>query len=368
MVLKIEQDASRFREIVRGRIRKDLRRYITSGELIGRQGKHLISIPVPQVRLPHFEFGQQSAGGTGQGEGEVGQAMGPGEGEPGSGPGAGNMPGEHVLEVDVTIEELAKILGEELELPNIKPRGRKNVKTLSDKYLGVSRTGPESLRYFKRTYRQALKRQIASGTYDPDRPLVVPIKDDKRYRTWKQVYAPQNNAVILYIMDVSGSMGDEQKEIVRIESFWIDTWLRYQYKGIESRFIVHDAAAKEVDRETFFRIRESGGTAISSAYKLSVKILEEEYPVDEWNTYIFHFSDGDNWSVDDTQECIRLLKENLLGRVNLFCYGQVDSPYGSGQFLRDIGREVEAENLVTSHIENKDAIYESIKEFLGKGR
>ena len=69
-------------------------------------------------------------------------------------------------------------------------------------------------------------------------------------------------------MDVSGSMGDEQKEIVRIETFWLDTWLRHQYKGLECRYIIHDAVAREVDRETFFHTRESGGTMISSAYKL----------------------------------------------------------------------------------------------------
>ena len=73
-------------------------------------------------------------------------------------------------------------------------------------------------------------------------------------------------------------MGDEQKEIVRIESFWIDAWLRSQYKGLESRYIIHDAVAKEVDRDTFFRTRESGGTMISSAYKLCAKMIEDDFP------------------------------------------------------------------------------------------
>jgi hypothetical protein len=68
------------------------------------------------------------------------------------------------------------------------------------------------------------------------------------------------------MMDVSGSMGDEQKEIVRIEAFWIDTWLKSQYKKVETRYIVHDAAAREVDAHTFYHLRESGGTKISSAY------------------------------------------------------------------------------------------------------
>ena len=98
--------------------------------------------------------------------------------------------------------------------------------------------------------------------------MIVPVREDRRYRSWRTTPMPQSNAVMIFIMDVSGSMGDEQKEIVRIESFWIDTWLRSQYKGLESRYIIHDAVAKEVDRDTFFHTRESGGTMISSAYKL----------------------------------------------------------------------------------------------------
>ena len=78
------------------------------------------------------------------------------------------------------------------------------------------------------------------GNYDPQKPVVVPTREDKRYRSWRTTPMPQSNAVMIFIMDVSGSMGDEQKEIVRIASFWIDTWLRSQYKGLESRFIIHD--------------------------------------------------------------------------------------------------------------------------------
>jgi uncharacterized sporulation protein YeaH/YhbH (DUF444 family) len=168
---------------------------------------------------------------------------------------------------------------------------------------------------------------------------------------------------------VSGSMGDEQKEIVRIESFWIDTWLRSQYKGIESRYIIHDAVAREVDRDTFFHTRESGGTMISSAYKLCCDIIDNEYPVDQWNIYPFHFSDGDNWSVDDTLLCVQLLKERLIPKANVFCYGQVESPYGSGQFIKDLREHFgDSDELIVSEIKNKEAIINSIRDFLGKGR
>ena len=79
-------------------------------------------------------------------------------------------------------------------------------------------------------------------------------------------------------MDVSGSMGEEQKEIVRIESFWINAWLKSQYEGIETRYIIHDASAKEVDEHTFFHTRESGGTMISSAYKLATQMMKQITP------------------------------------------------------------------------------------------
>jgi len=369
MIRRIERDRSRFRDIVRGKIKQDLRKYISQGELIGRKGKDKVSIPLPQINVPRFRFGSKDKGGVGQGQGDVGDSL--GKGDPNAdGPGkAGDQAGDHALEVELSLEELAQIMGEELQLPRIEPKGKQRIISQKDKYVGIRRTGPESLRHFKRTFHQALKRQIASGTYDKARPFIVPVREDRRYRSWRTQPLPQSNAVMIFIMDVSGSMGDEQKEIVRIESFWIDTWLRANYKGLECRYIIHDAVAREVDRETFFHTRESGGTMISSAYKLCMKMIEDDYPSAEWNIYPFHFSDGDNWSMDDTLTCVELLKQKLLPQVNMFGYGQVESPYGSGQFIKDL-RELfsKEDRLITSEIRDKDAIVNSIKEFLGKGK
>jgi uncharacterized protein len=369
MSLKIDQDHSRFRAIVRGKIRQNLRRYISQGELIGRKGKDLVSIPLPQIDIPRFVYGDRQRGGVGQGDGEVGDGVGQGEeAEDGQGK-AGQDAGEHVLEVDVTLDELADILGEELELPAIENKGKNRIVSAKDRFTGIRRVGPESLRHFKRTYKEALRRSVASGAYDPSNPIVVPQKEDRRFRSWKEDVEPVANAVILYMMDVSGSMGEEQKEIVRIESFWIDAWLRRQYQGLESRYIIHDAVAREVDRDTFFRTRESGGTMISSAYKLASQLIDQHYPSSEWNIYPFHFSDGDNWSMDDTLLCIEILKQEMLPRVNMFAYGQVESPYGSGQFVKDLREHFsEDERVVTSEIRDRDAIVGSIKDFLGKGK
>jgi uncharacterized protein len=369
MALRIKQDHSRFRQIVRGKIKQNLKKYISQGEMLGKQGKDTITIPVPQIDLPRFIYGHKETGGVGRGDGEVGDVLQPGNIDQGDGKQAGSDPGDHTLDVEVTFDELAEMMGEALELPRILPKGADQITSQHYKFTGVHRTGPESLRHFKRTFKQALRRQLSMGQYDHKNPIIVPTREDRRYRSWRIKDEPEFNAVIIYMMDVSGSMGDEQKEIVRIESFWLDTWLKHHYKGLVTRYIIHDAQAKEVDRDTFFHTRESGGTMISSAYKLCADTIDAEYPSSSWNIYPFHFSDGDNWSADDTRLCMDIIKNRLVPKVNVFCYGQVESPYGSGQFIKDIKEGFgNDEHVLTSEIPNKEAVYKSIKDFLGKGK
>lgn len=366
MVSRIDQDYQRFRQIVKGKIREDLRKFISRGELLGKEGKRLISIPVHGIDTPRFRYGPNDNGGVGSGEGKPGDQVDT-SGE-GVGPG-GTEPGRHIMEVDISLEELADILGEELELPRIQPKGKKNISSMRDRYTGISVVGPESLRHFKRTFREAIKRQIISGTYDPTDPRVVPIRNDKRYRSWKTVLLPESNALIIYMMDVSGSMGPEQKELVRLEAFWIDTWLRRNYKGIESRYIVHDVNAHEVDRETFFHVREDGGTRISSAFGKASELIHTRYDPLQWNLYLFHFSDGDNSSDQDSRECIRILNEDLLEHCNMFGYCQVASAYGSGNFYKVIDDNLaEHEKVIATKVNNKDEILDSIRSFFKAGK
>ncbi len=364
--MSIREDQSRFKDIVKGKVKENFRRFVSHGEMIGKRENEFVKIPLPQIDIPNFRYGPKQQGGVGQGQGEPGQEA----GEPGDGQGqAGNNPGEHLLEVELSLDELADLLGEQLELPRILPKGSKNIDSVKNRFSGLAPVGPEGLRNFKQSYKKALKRYITSGTYDPKEPVIIPIRPDFRYKSFKKVVQPQTRAVVIYMMDVSGSMGDEQKEIVRLESFWINTWLKRHYKGLETRFIIHDAAAKEVDEDTFFRTSESGGTLISSAYKLAQQMIETDYPTNDWNIYPLHFSDGDNWSGEDTRLCVRLLKEFFLPNVNVFSYGQVESKYGSGQFLKDLQKEFPGDDRLTlSQVESKDKILDSIKDFLGKGK
>lgn len=365
--MAIKEDHNRFREIVRGRIKQHFKKYVTQGEMIGKRENDYVRIPVPSIDLPRFKYGRKQGGGVGQGEGEPGDQVGKGSPQPGKGE-AGDQEGEHQLEAEVSLEELADILGEELELPRIEPKGTK-IETTKSKYTGMAPVGPDSLRHFKSSYKRALRRYLSSGTYDPEKPTIVPIRSDFRYRAFKPINQPQANAVVIYMMDVSGSMGDEQKEIVRLESFWINTWLKKHYKGLETRFIIHDASAREVDEETFFKTSESGGTLISSAYKVCHEIIQKDYPPNQWNIYPFHFSDGDNWSSEDTKLCMQILENDILPVVNMFGYGQVESKYGSGQFIKDLESDFDQdERIVLSKIESREKILDSIKDFLGKGR
>lgn len=364
---RIARDRDRFRDIVRGKLREDLRQYLCNSDWVGRQGGKVITIPVPQIELPRLRFGageEPQAGGSGSG----------GEGEPGGsgqeqGPaGAGDQAGQHALEVEVEIEELANLLGSELGLPRIEPRGDRQLMVEGGRYTGVRSQGPGSLRIFRRTFQQAMKRTIAAGEWDPEVSKVVPIPADGRFRAERSHPKPQSSAVLIHMMDVSGSMGREQKDMVRLQAFWLDTWLRSQYENLEVVYMVHDAEAKLVDHDTFFHLRESGGTKISSAYGMCRDLIRDQYPPTDWNIYPFHYSDGDNWSARDTKECLRLLEEEILPHVNQFAYSQVKSVYGSGQFKGDLDRAFAgAEHLVSVDVENRHGVPAALREFLHRG-
>src|SRR2546426_3152129 len=172
MILRIDKDHQRFRQIVKGRIREDLRKFLTKGELIGKEGKHLISIPVRGVDLPHFRYGDNSQG-VGAGDGKEGDVV--GKGQPGQGRSSqgGTEQGQHIMEVDLPLDELAEILAEELKLPRIEPKGKHRITTIKDRYSGIKPVGPNSLRHFKRSFKEALKRQIMVGDYDVNNPIII---------------------------------------------------------------------------------------------------------------------------------------------------------------------------------------------------
>lgn len=362
---RIDQDQRRFRKILKGKIRKNLRKYVSDHRITGKKGNQKVSIPVPRIGLPRFVFKPKEKTGVSHGPGEVGDPLG-GKGK-GSGGGPGDLEGDHALELEVSLDEMLDILGEELKLPRIEPKGTSIFESDKRQYNTIAPEGPEALRHPKRTYKRALKRMIASGAYDAKDPLVIPRREDRRYKASKKIPKPVTQAVVIYMMDVSGSMGKKQKELVRTTCFWLDSWLDREYKGIQKRYIIHDVRAKEVDEYTFYRTQESGGTRISSAYRLASEIQQQDYPVEDWNIYFFHFSDGDN-AGSDMDDAILLLRHHLLPVANQVAYGQVLSAFGSGQFgeLLEIAM-YDYKKFALCNIDARSHILDALKTFLGEG-
>ena len=366
--LSIDAERNRLKEIVRGKIRDDLKKFMSSDELIAQSGNDKIKVPLPKIDLPHFRHNsdKEQEGGMGQGDAQPGEATGEEEGE---GQEASTGAAEHATE-EISLDELASMMAETLQLPRIEPKGKKMINGDSGKYNSIARVGPESLRHPKRTLRETLLRQIAANEYDPDDPILTPIRQDFRYRALTPDPKPQANALIIFLRDYSGSMGEEETAMTRIASFWINLWLRANYESIESRFILHDEQARIVEEHDFFHSQSGGGTIISSAYN-QIERLFTDYPPDEWNIYVFQFSDGDNYS-SDNDVCVRLLKEKILPHVNLFAYGQVaHSGWNSmsGGFKRVIDNAVGSdERVVASAIDSRGDIPRVLKEFFSPGR
>jgi hypothetical protein len=358
----IDRDKQRFIDITKDRTRKRLKDMLKRGEIIGKRDGKIVKVPYDVIELPRIKYHSGEGGEGGEGDGS-------GDGDHGEKKPSDEI-GEHELEA-FDLEELAEELLAELELPKIEPKGCRMIQSHNEKLKTINRVGPQGRIHKKRTFKNALKRSMASGSHYPGK-IVSPVRPDRRYRSFKPEFTPEMNAVIFYIMDVSGSMGQEQKEMVRTMSFWVDLWLSKNYKAIESRYIIHDAAAKEVDRDTFFTTREAGGTMISSAYLKTAEILQDNYKPEEWNIYILQGSDGDNWSKEDTSLCFQILNRDLLPHLNLLGYVQTRSPYGSGQYLQDIidnyNLKDENSKILTTEIADKAGIFDSIKDIFGKGK
>jgi hypothetical protein len=281
--------------------RQNLKKYISKGELIGKQGKDVVSIPLPQIDLPRFKFGEKTRAASARATANPATASGSGNRQPGQArrrPARARATRSSRSTSPSTSSPRSSVKSSSCPASSRRAEaGGHRARPLHRAFVpsGPSRSATSSAPSSRRS-------SAASpwGTYDPANPVIVPIREDMRYRTWSTVSSPQSNAVVIYMMDVSGSMGDEQKEIVRIESFWIERLAAQPIRRHRDALHHPRRLGPRGGPHTFFHTRESGGTMISSAYKLCAEIIEDDYPSADWNIYPFHFSDGDNWSVDDT--------------------------------------------------------------------
>ena len=169
---------------------------------------------------------------------------------------------------------------------------------------------------------EGLKRKIKS----------IPFIDDMdlRYNHWEKVPVPTTQAVMFGIMDVSASMGEWEKEMAKRFFMLMLLFLHYNYERVDIVWIRHHVRAIEVDEEEFFNSRETGGTIVSSALHLMKDIIDERYPVAQWNIFGCQISDGDNWQ-EDNIEATEIMQKYILPRSQYFAYVEVDQYRNGGE-------------------------------------
>jgi sporulation protein YhbH len=366
-------DQDRHKERVKEAIKKNLGSIVSNEAIILSDGKRTVKVPIRALDEYKFRYDYRKRKHVGQGDGKtrVGDVIareGPqGQGHGGAGQ-AGHDGGGEYYEAEVNIDEIAALIFEDLQLPFLEEKAKKAVQSKTTRFNEIRRTGVMANLDKRRMILENIKRNAR----EEGRARFGDVrKEDLRFKTWEENLRYESNAVVLALMDVSGSMGEFKKYIARSFFFWMVRFLRTKYDNVEIVFISHHTEAREVTEEQFFTQGESGGTVVSSAYQLALDIIAARYRPEDWNIYPFHFSDGDNY-YSDNEEATRLA-DQLIATCNLFGYGEIGEE-GSSSYRRSSGallsifndRLKNKERFVGVRIDDKEDVYPALKQFFGR--
>ena len=373
-------DRARHRQKIRESIRGNISDILSEESIIGKDREKIIKVPIRSIKEYRFIYGENSSGvAQGDGNAESGQVVGKAEdGQPNATGPAGEQAGVDAIETDITLEELIDIMFEDLELPELQKKSLKAIKSEDAfKRHGVRKEGIRARLDKRKTARNRIRRKFALERHkqeNNEEQTEVNIeeeqqrfpfhKEDMRYFHIVEDTKLQSNAVVLCIMDTSGSMGSTKKYLARSFYFLLYQFIRLKYQEVEIVFIAHQTEAKEVNEEEFFHKVESGGTYISSGYQKALDIIEERYHPSLWNVYAFHCSDGDNF-YSDNEKALELAN-NLCDVCNLFGYGEIKpagTAYYSGSML-EVFSKMTKENFQTILIEKKEDLWNGFRSFM----
>ncbi len=331
-------------------------------------------------RFDQKQEGESSGGGSGEGEeGEViGEQPVRPEGE-GEGSGAGKGKGaDHDMESNAY--DLGRVLTEKFQLPNLKEKGTKRSLTrytydLTDKNRGFGQVLDK-----KATLRQVLQTNIGlgnlsvAGEIDTTKLLIAPR--DKVYRILSREKDYESQALVFFVRDYSGSMAGKATELIVTQHVLIYSWLLYQYSGqVETRFILHDTEAKEVeDFHSYYNSRVAGGTQVAAAYRMVNQVVKKDSLDRDYNIYIFHGTDGDDWDREG-RETIPELKK-MLGYASRVGITIAEHSYGSSGstevqiYLNKSGLLDQAHDMLRldnmSEDEGEDRVIEGIRKLISE--
>ncbi|WP_044736625.1 sporulation protein YhbH [Geobacillus kaustophilus] len=356
-------DQKRHQEKVKEAIKNNLPDLITEESIIMSNGRDVIKIPIRSLDEYKIRYNYEKNKHVGQGNGDsqVGDVVardGSGEGQgPGKGQGAGDLPGQDYYEAEVSLMEIEEAFFSQLELPNLQRKELDQNVTQHIEFNDIRRTGLMGNIDKKRTMLAAFKRNAMNG-----KPGFYPIyREDLKFKTWNEVVKPESKAVVLAMMDTSGSMGMWEKYMARSFFFWMTRFLRTKYETVEIAFIAHHTEAKVVSEEEFFTKGESGGTICSSAYRKALELIETKYSPSRYNIYPFHFSDGDNLTSDNAR-CVKLVQE-LMNVSNMFGYGEVNQYNRSPSTLMRAYGNMKHEKFRYYILKQKSDVFQALKHF-----
>ncbi|KGX87336.1 sporulation protein YhbH [Pontibacillus litoralis] len=354
-------DQQRHQEKVQDAINNQLPDLISEENIIMSNGKDVVKIPIRSLDEYKIRYNYDKNKHVGQGEGdsEIGDVIAR-DSSPQQGSGKGNKPGdkagEDYYEAEVSIAELEEALFTQLELPNLQEKEKDNIVTTDVEFNDIRKTGLQGNIDKKRTMLEAFKRNAMSGatSFNPIYP------EDIRYKTWNDVIKPESKAVVIAMMDTSGSMGTWEKYMSRSFFFWMTRFLRTKYETVDIEFVAHHTEAKVVSQEDFFSKGESGGTICSSAYKKALDIIDSKYHPDRYNIYPFHISDGDNLT-SDNKRCMKLVNE-LMDLSSMFGYGEVNQ-YNRNSTLMTAYKKIEDPRFRYFILRRKADVFYAMKHF-----
>jgi sporulation protein YhbH len=378
-------DRARHRQKIDKAIKESIRDVVAEESIIGQSGKKKIRIPVKGIKEHRFLYGSNQENkkvGSAQGkEIKEGQRIGhrrkkqqnsQGQNKP------GDKPGEEMYEIEMSLEELAGYLFNDLELPELE---KKNFKFTTQEKMKRKGKRPYGIRprlSKKETIKQKIKRKkaaIKAGTYDPKSGERFGFHEsDLRYKHIAPVTKENTAAVVFFVMDVSGSMTKSKKFLARSFFFLLYQFLNHKYSSIDVVFVSHTAEAHEVNEEQFFTQVPNGGTLVSTGLKKVEEIIEKRYHPNNWNIYTFYCGDGDNWAIDnkETLEAFRRLKE-----INqIMCYTEIGKLHDYREYslfaggtpdkkLWDWTKIIEDKNFKRIRLEDNSDIWSSFRKLFG---
>ena len=362
---KGHQDQQRHMEKVREAIKNNLPDLISEESIVMSDGRKVLKIPIRSLDEYKIRYNNDKSKHVGQGKGDskVGDvvARDGSKGQQGAGKGkeAGKNPGEDYYEAEVNLAEVENMLFSELELPNLEQKELADITVEKIEFNDIRKKGLMGNIDKKRTILSAIKRNAIKG-----KAAITPIHtDDLRFKTWDEAIKPESRAVVLAMMDTSGSMGEFEKYCARSFFFWMTRFLRSKYESVEIEFIAHHMEAKVVTEEEFFTKGESGGTMCSSAYVKALELIQEKYSPAKYNIYPVHFSDGENLT-SDNEKCMKLVQE-LMEVCSMFGYGEVNA-YSRFSTLMSNYRKLDNPKFRHYILKQKTDVYPTLKTFFRK--